>query len=114
MINDIIVRRDVVFDEAFTSSMPTMLGKYTRDIAELREQERMIDDENPFRVAQPKPRRKPTQADVDKLWTPSVYAYQALILTRMTNAAQLPTTPPANLPVEAKGKYASTSRNNAR
>ena len=72
VINVIIVRRDVVFDEAFTSSMPTMLGKYTRDVAELREQERMIDDENPFRVAQPKPRRKPTQADVDKLWTPSV------------------------------------------
>jgi hypothetical protein len=72
VVKDIIVRRDVVFDEAFTSSMPTMLGTYTRDVTELREQERMIDDENPFRVAQPRPRRKPTQADVDKLWTPSV------------------------------------------
>ena len=63
VVKDIIVRRDVVFDEAFTSSMPTMLGTYTCDVAKLREQERMIDDENLFRVAQREPvQGSPTEA----------------------------------------------------
>ena len=41
------------------------------------------------------------------------YAYQALILTRMTSAAQSSTTPPTSLPVEARDKYANTLRNDA-
>ena len=35
VVNDIIVRCDVVFNKAFTSSMLTMLGKYTHNVAEL-------------------------------------------------------------------------------